>query len=236
MPVKTKDTASVATTLSLPVADAVYLAKAGLAAASKDDITPVLTGVVLSATDGVVKVIATDRYRVHRATVDSEGAELAPFLLPQRALRWLVANASFFGRPRQVLVAPIVTFTFFPKEWPDASKAATGVIPAPSGSLTISIVENGGDNPDAVSVTTELIQGNFPPVEVLLDEALAAEDVIEETTVNLDMISGARALARDRYEFPVIRSVRRGGGDGRSGQMIVVYPSGVCLVQRNSDR
>lgn len=234
MPVKTKDTASVATTLSLPVADAVYLAKAGLAAASKDDITPIITGVVLSAADGVVKAVSTDRYRVHRATVESAGADLAPFLLPQRALRWLVSNASFFVRPRQVLVEPIVTFTFFPQEWPDANKVTPDVVCAPSGSLTISIVENGGDNPDAVSVTTELIKGNFPPVERLLDAAIAADDVSERTPVNLDLLSRSRVLARWRDEQPVIRTVKTGADRNKSGQMLVVYPSGVCLIQRNS--
>lgn len=214
-------------TLDLPIADAAYLARAGIAAASKDDITPVITGVLMSATDGVVKVVATDRYRVHRAKLAVEGAELTPFLIPRKALAWLDANKGFFGRPRSLIVEPVATFDFEPGEYPMSSHS-TG-IPAPEGTFTVTIRENSTDDASQISYRTALIKGNFPGIESVLDAAIAAEDATDTGYLNMDFLSGCRQLADYRRENPRIRFVKT--NEAKAGQVVVTYSRGVALVQ-----
>jgi len=234
MPVKTKIADPLAkVTVDLPLGDALYLARSGVAAASKDDVTPVITGVLLSAEDGVVKALSTDRYRVHRATLAVEGVgSFPPFLVPEKALRWLIANASFFGRG---FLPPTVRWEFNPTE--EVAPSATGSgTPAPGGTVTTWILESGSDELGHLSHRTNLIAGNFPSgVEKLMDDALAAEAVSgDQGTLNLDFLAGCRALASYRGEMPKVRFVA-GANPSKSGQALVIYRQGVALIQKGND-
>src|SRR5699024_8337769 len=56
-------------------------------AASRDDVTPVLTGVQLSVSENSLSLVATDRYRVALRSIDWDGAQHeAQALVPARTL------------------------------------------------------------------------------------------------------------------------------------------------------
>lgn len=213
-------------TLTLPVADALYLARAAVAAAGDDEVTPILCSVLISAADGVVKVVSTDRYRVHRATASIEDAQLPPYLLPREALSWLVANAGFFGR--RTIFPVTVGFHFEPTDYPE-TKPAGRAIPAPGGIVTISITEGETAGADQLSYRTQLVRGNFPPVEDLVDEAIKADDIADDGFVNLTFLSKSRSLASYANQNPRVRFVGRGN---KPGQVLVIYPNGVALIQK----
>lgn len=216
-------------TINLPISDAKYLARAGLAAASRDDITPVITGVLLSAVNGHVKAVATDRYRVHRATAAVEGVEdFPPFLIPGSALRWLVSNAAFFGRG---MLPQTVTIELEPTA--ERVENPTGATASPEGKVTLTIREGDFEGASFVAHQTALIKGNFPPIEKLLDDALGATpDASGTGTLDLDFLAKCRALANYNGEKPKVYFVVSGKG---SGQALVVYKHGEALIQKGRD-
>lgn len=205
-------------TLTLTAEDAVYLARVGASAASKDRITPVICGALLSAGDGVVTICATDRYRVHRARLNVDGAALREVILPRPVLDWIISNAHFFGHRSPL--KPIVVLGF---DFTDPTN--------PAGTVTVTVREHESDAADVLSYRTSLTAGNYPPVNNLIDPALNAPDVTDDGYVNLSYLSKARALASDSYEKPRIRSVKT-NPQAVSGQMLVIYERGVALLQK----
>lgn len=223
------------TSVEIPASDALYLARAGVAAASKDDVTPVITGVLLSATDDAVKIVSTDRYRIHRAIVTVEGVgSFDPILIPSKALRWLIANTSFFGRG---MLPPIVTFDATRTSL--AERPPAGGLRLAVGTLTITIRENSADDADFLSYKTDLINGSFPiAVERLLDEALLQEaDTTDDAgTIDLDFLAGCRALAGNRYEKPHVRFVPApDGARAKVGRVLVSFKQGQALIQKATE-
>ncbi|MDM4762352.1 DNA polymerase III subunit beta [Galbitalea sp. SE-J8] len=114
-------------------------------AASRDDVTPVITGVQLEIADGSISFIATDRYRVAVrqiawAAADT-GADAATALIPARTL---VEVGKTFGHSGDVAVS--ITST-------DDRE----LIAFSAGNKT---------------VTSLLIKGNFPPVKRLFPESV----------------------------------------------------------------
>lgn len=75
--------------VEIQTADLKWLCSAVLPAVSRDEVTPMICGAVLSAEGGVLKALATDRYRVHRATSKVEGLKLEPFYVSRRMLQWI---------------------------------------------------------------------------------------------------------------------------------------------------
>jgi DNA polymerase III subunit beta len=110
-------------------------------AASRDDVTPVLTGVQLEVTDTRLSLVATDRYRVALREIPWDGAEVdsATALVPARTLQEVGKTFSHGG---------------------DISIAFTG-----SGDREIIAFTSGNK-----TVTSLLIKGNFPPVRRLFPE------------------------------------------------------------------
>src|SRR5690606_20516262 len=75
-------------------------------AASRDDVTPVITGVQLEVTQSTISLVATDRYRVAVREIDWEsggsGIEAATALVPARTLSEI---GKTFGHSGQISVA-----------------------------------------------------------------------------------------------------------------------------------
>jgi DNA polymerase-3 subunit beta len=123
-------------------------------AASRDDVTPVITGVQLEVGDHDVSLIATDRYRVAVRTIqwdsgragDDEGTKLNA-LVPARTLQEV-------GR----------TFG-----------SATTVSVSISGSSDRELIAFHADDK---TVTSLLIKGNYPPVRRLFPETVQDHAVI----------------------------------------------------------
>ena len=115
-------------------------------AASRDDVTPVITGVQLEISQGNLSLIATDRYRVAVRDVEWDSAEptdqeTVSALIPARTLQEV---GKTFGHSATVSV----TITRGDER------------------------ELIAFSPDKKTVTSLLIKGNFPPVKRLFPEAV----------------------------------------------------------------
>ena len=109
-------------------------------AASRDDVTPVLTGVQLSVADNQLSLVATDRYRVSLRDVPWDGAASEQTaLVPARTL---VEVGKTFGHAGEIQVA-------------FSGAGDREIIAFSAGNKT---------------VTSLLIKGNFPPVRRLFPE------------------------------------------------------------------
>lgn len=117
-------------------------------AASRDDVTPVITGVQLEVRENNVSLVATDRYRVAIREIDwdgggvaGEGAEALTALVPARTLQEV---GKTFGH---------------------------------SGTIAIAITSRDDReliafSADRKTVTSLLIKGNFPPVRRLFPDTV----------------------------------------------------------------
>jgi DNA polymerase III subunit beta len=114
-------------------------------AASRDDVTPVITGVQLEVTGANLSLVATDRYRVAVREIAwdsaSSGVEEALALVPAKTL---IEIGKTFGHSRTIAVA--ITST-------DERELIAF-------------------QADKKTVTSLLIKGNFPPVKRLFPEAI----------------------------------------------------------------
>ena len=129
-------------------------------AASRDDVTPVITGVQLEVSDNTLSLVATDRYRVAVRNIDwdsnDSGTVSATALVPARTLQEV---GKTFGNAGTISVA--ITNT------DDRELIAF--------------------KSDKKTVTTLLIKGNFPPVKRLFPETvdnyavINTADLIEAT-------------------------------------------------------
>ena len=114
-------------------------------AASRDDVTPVITGVQLEISEGSLSLVATDRYRVAvreiEWTAGDQTPETATALVPARTL---IEIGKTFGHSGSIAVA--ITST------DDRELIAFQA--------------------DKKTVTSLLIKGNFPPVKRLFPEVV----------------------------------------------------------------
>lgn len=136
-------------------------------AASRDDVTPVITGVQLEVRENNVSLVATDRYRVAIREIDwdgggvaAEGVEALTALVPARTLQEV---GKTFGH---------------------------------SGNLAIAITSRDDReliafSADRKTVTSLLIKGNFPPVRRLFPETVDNYAVMNTA----DLIEATRRVA-----------------------------------------
>lgn len=114
-------------------------------AASRDDVTPVITGVQLEVSNDSISLVATDRYRVAVREIPwdagNSGVQEATALVPARTL---VEIGKTFGHSGSVAVAI-------------------------SGTDDRELISF---HADKKTVTSLLIKGNFPPVKRLFPEAV----------------------------------------------------------------
>lgn len=114
-------------------------------AASRDDVTPVITGVQLEVTETTISLVATDRYRVAVREIpwngSSSGIDSATALVPARTLAEI---GKTFGHSGQVSIA----------------------ISSSDDRELIAF------QADSKTVTSLLIKGNFPPVKRLFPETV----------------------------------------------------------------
>ncbi len=134
-------------------------------AASRDDVTPVLTGVQLEVTGNALSLVATDRYRVALREIPWDGGGVASdesttALVPARTLTEVGKTFAHGG---------------------DISIAFSG-----SGDREI-IAFTAGNK----TVTSLLIKGNFPPVRRLFPEATEHHAVVNTA----DLVEAVRRVA-----------------------------------------
>ncbi len=166
--------------LALPSGDAVQVPAQELTralrqvtpAASTDDNRPIITGVLLSAEGGGLRLVATDSYRL--AVRDIAGLEVlaegAHVLVPSRALREV---ERLLGSSEEV------TLRLGER---DATFEVT--------------VGEGGGGITAIRVTTRLIEGEFPNYRGLIPSSYPNRLVVGREPL-LDAVRRVRLLARD---------------------------------------
>jgi DNA polymerase-3 subunit beta len=171
---------------SLPVVDGVESTIAGdvfsdaiaqvAVAASRDDVTPVITGVQLDITDGRLSLVATDRYRV--------------------AVREIGATSSSATGSLTALI-PARTLSEIGKIFTHAAIMTITIVSGGDRELI-------AFSADQKTVTSLLIKGNFPPVKRLFPDTVENYAVIGtaeliESTRRVQLV-----LERDaalRYSF-----------------------------------
>lgn len=128
-------------------------------AASKDDVTPVLTGVQIEAGEKTLSFVATDRYRV--------------------ALREAVWAANS-GSAGQVALVPAKTLQEVAKTFGNQGEIAISIAKSDDREMIAFKANNR-------SVTSLLLKGNFPPVKSLFPSdidnyaVITTQDLIEST-------------------------------------------------------
>ncbi|MFT4122991.1 MAG: DNA polymerase III subunit beta [Microbacteriaceae bacterium] len=114
-------------------------------AASRDDVTPVITGVQLEVADGAISFIATDRYRV--------------------AVREIAWSAAADAPDAATALIPARTLVEVGKTFGHAGDVSVSITANEDREL---IAFSAGDK----TVTSLLIKGNFPPVRRLFPESV----------------------------------------------------------------
>ena len=191
--------------------DAKRLAQIALSAASKDDVTPVICGALLTVVDGVLRTTSTDRYRVHTALIDilDKPAD-HEFIMPRSALMWLSKNATAFGsfQSRNHIVTVTTNLT----------------------ALNITVRESDQPEAESVSWNGHTTKGNFPPVITLIDTARAAESGKTEARLNLEFMSQIKVLGHLR-DLPTIKFTPTGNPDKPGPVYIAFHSSGKTYAE-----
>ena len=114
-------------------------------AASRDDVTPVITGVQLEVGDNSLSLVATDRYRV-----------------AVRAIDWDSGSTSVEGTTALI---PARTLTEIGKTFAHSGTVSVAIVRGDDRELI-------AFSADKKTVTSLLIKGNFPPVKRLFPETV----------------------------------------------------------------
>ena len=147
-------------------------------AASRDDVTPVITGVQLEIADNRLSLVATDRYRVAVREIDWESSAVAEGVTALVPARTLAEIGKIFSHTPQVTV--------------------TIVAGGDRELIAFSSAEK--------TVTSLLIKGNFPPVKRLFPETVDNYAVMSTAELIEATRRVALVLERDaalRYSFSV---------------------------------
>lgn len=114
-------------------------------AASRDDVTPVITGVQLEVSENALSLVATDRYRV--------------------AVREIAWDAGTSGVEAATALVPARTLTEIGKTFGHSGTVSVAITTTDDRELIAFSADN-------KTVTSLLIKGNFPPVKRLFPESV----------------------------------------------------------------
>ncbi|WP_291050769.1 DNA polymerase III subunit beta [Herbiconiux sp.] len=177
-------------------------------AASRDDVTPVITGVQLEVTENSISLVATDRYRVAVRNVDwdsnDSGTTTATALVPARTLQEV---GKTFGNAGTISVA----ITNSDDRELIAFKS------------------------DKKTVTTLLIKGNFPPVKRLFPESVDNYAVINtaeliEATKRVSLVLEREAALRFTFTIDGVTLEAIGSEQAQASESIDALLTGQDTV------
>ncbi|MGA1836729.1 DNA polymerase III subunit beta [Herbiconiux sp. 11R-BC] len=177
-------------------------------AASRDDVTPVITGVQLEVTENSISLVATDRYRVAVRNIDwdsnDSGTVAATALVPARTLQEV---GKTFGNAGTISVA----ITNSDDRELIAFKA------------------------DKKTVTTLLIKGNFPPVKRLFPETVDNYAVINtadliEATKRVSLVLEREAALRFTFTIDGVTLEAIGSENAQASESIDALLTGQDTV------
>lgn len=208
--------------------DLVGLARVVLSAASRDDVTPVICAGGLSVTaDGRLQAVATDRYRIVRSSIPAyrrnktdgklTATTLGPKSLPEERVivsretwAWIAKNGLAYAKS---LNGGTITLQF------EAAKKRTDLNTLP-GAVVVRVAPEGFIPGDTYLETRfPTILGNFPPVERLLDDAIAAEqDRTNQLTFRPEFLSTIEAAVGKSTPVTLKPTIGREAAPLREGE------------------
>ena len=175
-------------------------------AASRDDVTPVLTGVQLEVSDNQLSLVATDRYRVALRDIpwDGSAAENTAALVPARTLQEV---GKTFGHGGTISIS----FT---------GSGDREIVAFTAGNKT---------------VTSLLIKGNFPPVRRLFPESTEHFAVINtgeltEAVRRVALVLDRSAPLRFTFGADGVTMDASGGDQARASETVDCHMQGEEVV------
>ena len=176
-------------------------------AASRDDVTPVLTGVQLEVTGTTLSLVATDRYRVALRELPWDGGSAAPETTALVPARTLTEVGKTFAHSGEIRVA----------------FSGTGdreIIAFSSGERT---------------VTSLLIKGNFPPVRRLFPEqtdhyAVVNTAELAEAVRRVQIVLDRSAPLRFTFSSEGVTMDASGGDQARASESVDAHLFGEEVV------
>jgi DNA polymerase-3 subunit beta len=177
-------------------------------AASRDDVTPVITGVQLEVTDNTLSLVATDRYRVAVRNIDWDSGdnevETITALVPARTLQEI---GKTFGNAGTISVS--ITST------DDRELIAFRA--------------------DKKTVTSLLIKGNFPPVKRLFPETVDNYAVLNtaelvEATKRVSLVLEREAALRFSFTIDGVTLEAIGSEQAQASESIDALLTGTDTV------
>jgi len=171
---------------------AAYLVDVALSASSRDDVTPVLCGARVTVEDENVRVVATDRYRVHTTKVCAvEAQDDFDAIIPRPALLWLKKNIGYFGSSGRHNQRVTILMGQHVKR--DEQMDLPGV-------LCVTVSQTDADNSASIQWNGTHVVGKFPPVLRLVDEARDAEPAAAPPLLNMSYVAKIARLARGAHQ------------------------------------
>ncbi|MGO1235080.1 MAG: DNA polymerase III subunit beta [Microbacterium gubbeenense] len=164
-------------------------------AASRDDVTPVLTGVQLAVSENSLGLVATDRYRVALRTVDWDGSQQeVQALVPARTL---IEVGKTFAHGGNISIA-------------FSGEGDREIIAFTAGNKT---------------VTSLLIKGNFPPVQRLFPEqtghyAVVSTSDLTEAVRRVALVLDRSAPLRFTFSQNEVTMDAAGGDQARASESV----------------
>ncbi|MGV8894991.1 MAG: DNA polymerase III subunit beta [Rhodoglobus sp.] len=177
-------------------------------AASRDDVTPVITGVQLEVSENSLSLVATDRYRVAVRQIDwdagNSGVEAATALVPARTL---IEIGKTFGHSGNISVA----------------------ITSSDDRELIAF------QADKKTVTSLLIKGNFPPVRRLFPDTVDNYAVINtaeliEAVRRVSLVLEREAALRFTFSIEGVTLEAIGSEQAQASESIDAFLTGVDTV------
>jgi DNA polymerase III subunit beta len=167
-------------------------------AASRDDVTPVITGVQLEVGEASISLVATDRYRVAIRTID-----------------WDAGSTSADGAAALV---PARTLAEIGKTFGNAGTVSVSIVRSDDRELI-------AFSADKRTVTSLLIKGNFPPVRRLFPETVDNYAVMNtaelvEATRRVALVLEREAALRYSFSIDGVTLEAAGGDQAQASETI----------------
>lgn len=209
-----------------------WLAQAALSAVAKDDTTPMITCAHVRIDDGWLRTVSTDRYRVHTAIAEvKEASDGFQALLPARVLRWIAANASYYGPAGRLVSEPVIRIDWTPNDPGDRFSLPK---------ITVRVSDAGDESlrsPAYLEFHDVGFKGNYPPVERLLSQARVAAEAPAAARLNPELLAAVRQLSRERNYAPAFKFTAD-TNPNKPGPLLVTFgdrdnPYAEALIQPN---
>lgn len=177
-------------------------------AASRDDVTPVITGVQLEITDNEISLVATDRYRV-----------------AVRNIQWDQGASSLGGTTALV---PAKTLQEIGRTFSSAGEISIAITSTDERELV-------AFQADQKTVTSLLIKGNFPPVKRLFPDTVENYAVINtadlvEATRRVSLVLEREAALRFSFTIDGVTLEAVGSEQAQASETIDALLTGPDVV------